>query len=76
LIKTTKKKVKVKFSFSSTVTGASFECKLDKGSFESCSSPKSYKVKLGKHKFSVQASGAAGTDPSAATFSFKVKKKQ
>lgn len=75
-IKTTKKKVKVKFSFSSTVAGASFECKLDKGSFEPCGSPKSYKVKLGKHKFSVQATSAAGTDPSAATFSFKVKKKQ
>jgi hypothetical protein len=76
LIKTTKKKVKVKFSFSSPVAGSSFECKLDKGSFEPCSSPKSYKVKLGKHKFSVQAISAAGTDPSAATFPFKVKKKQ
>lgn len=75
-IKTTKKKVKVKFSFSSTVAGASFECKLDKGPYEPCSSPKGYKVKLGKHKFSVQATSAAGTDPSAATFPFKVKKKQ
>jgi hypothetical protein len=75
-IKTTKKKVKVKFSFSSTDAGATFECKLDKGSFEGCSSPKSYKVKLGKHKFSVRATSAAGTDPSPATFSFKVKKKQ
>lgn len=75
-IQTTKKKVKVKFSFGSSVAGATFECKLDKGSFESCSSPESYKVKLGKHKFSVQATGAAGTDPSAATFTFKVKKKQ
>ena len=75
-IKTTKKKVKVKFGFSATVAGATFACKLDKGSYEPCSSPKSYKVKLGKHKFSVQATGAAGTDPSAATFSFKVKKKQ
>jgi hypothetical protein len=74
-IKTTKKKVKVKFSFSSTISGAAFECKLDKGSFEPCTSPKSYKVKLGKHKFSVQALSAGGTDPAAATFSFKVKKK-
>jgi len=74
-ITTTKKKVKVKFSFSSSVAAASFECKLDKGSFEACSSPKSYKVKPGRHKFSVQATSAAGTDPSAATFPFKVKKK-
>lgn len=74
-IKTTKKKATVRFSFSSTVVGAGFECKLDKGSFELCSSPKTYKAKLGKHKFSVQAVSAGGVDPSAATFTFKVKKK-
>ena len=75
-IKTKKKKVKVKFSFSSSVSGANFQCKLDKGSFKPCTSPKSYKVKLGKHTFKVKAVTAGGTDPSPATFSFKVKKKQ
>jgi len=73
-IKTKKKKVKVKFSFSSDVAGATFKCKLDKAAFEPCTSPKTYKVKLGKHTFSVEAVSGA-TDQTPATFSFKVKKK-
>ncbi len=54
---------------------ATFECKLDKGAFAPCTSPKTYKVKPGKHTFSVEAVAAAGTDATPATFSFKVKKK-
>jgi Glycine rich protein len=75
-IKTKKNKVKVKFSFSSDVTGATFMCMLDKGAFAPCTSPKSYSVKKGKHTFSVEAVGPGGTDASPATFSFKVKKKK
>jgi hypothetical protein len=74
-IKTKKKKVKVKFTFSSTVAGSSFKCKLDKGAFAPCTSPKSYKVKLGRHKFSVEAVNAGVVDPIAAAFEFRVKKK-
>jgi hypothetical protein len=75
-VKTKKKKAKVKFSFSSDVAGATFQCKLDKGSFAPCASPKTYKVKKGKHTFSVEAVGPGGTDATPATFSFKVKKKK
>ncbi|HEY7256565.1 MAG TPA: glycine-rich protein [Solirubrobacterales bacterium] len=75
-VKTKKKKAKVKFSFSSDLAGATFECKLDRSAFAPCSSPKSYKVKKGKHTFSVEAVGPAGTDATPATFSFKVKKKK
>jgi hypothetical protein len=74
-IKTKQKKITVKFGFSSDVSGATFKCRLDKGSFASCASPKSYKVKRGSHIFSVEAVTAGGTDPSPATFAFKVKKK-
>jgi hypothetical protein len=75
-IKTTKQKVSVRFSFSSASAGASFECRLDKGAFAPCSSPKSYKAKIGKHTFSVRAlTAAGGADQSPATFTFKVKKK-
>jgi hypothetical protein len=75
VIKTDKKKIKVKFGFSSSTAGATFKCKLDKGAFAPCTSPKTYKVKLGKHKFTVKAVSAGGTDPTPVSFSFKVKKK-
>jgi hypothetical protein len=71
-INTTKKKVKVKFTFSSDLAGATFKCKLDKAAFAPCTSPKRYKVKAGKHKFSVEAVKAGVTDPTPATFKFKV----
>lgn len=72
---TAKSTAKVKFTFSSDVAGTTFKCKLDKGSFVACTSPKTYKVKPGKHVFSVEAVGPGGTDPTPATFRFKVVKK-
>jgi hypothetical protein len=71
-VKTAKKRVKVKFTFSSPTAGATFKCKLDNAQFAPCASPKTYKVKAGKHKFSVEAVGGGLTDPTPATFSFKV----
>lgn len=71
-VKTDKAKVKVKFGFSSTVAGSTFQCKLDKAAFAPCASPKSYKVKPGRHKFSVEAVKGGVSDPTPATFSFKV----
>lgn len=73
-VKTAKNRVKVKFSFSSPTAGATFKCKLDKASFAPCASPKTYKVKPGKHKFSVEAINGGVSDPSPASFSFKVTK--
>jgi hypothetical protein len=75
-VKTRKGKVGVKFTFSAGVSGATFECKLDKGPYAPCGSPKSYKVKPGKHTFSVRAVGAGGTDSTPASFSFKVIKQK
>jgi len=65
-------KLKVKFGFSSDIAGASFQCKVDKGSFKTCRSPKSFKVKPGKHKFTVRAVGPGGTDATPVSYSFKV----
>lgn len=72
VIKTKKAKARVKFSFTSTRDDARFKCKLDKGPFAFCSSPKAYTVKPGKHKFSVQAESAGAADKTPATFKFKV----
>jgi hypothetical protein len=75
VVKTKKSKAKVKFKFSSNVTGATFKCKLDKGAFKSCASPKTYKVKPGKHKFSVKALSGGLVDSTPAKFAFKVIRK-
>ena len=76
VVKTKAAKAKVKFGFSASVAGATFKCKLDKGAFAPCASPKTYKVKAGKHKFSVVAETAGGADQSPATYNFKVVKKK
>jgi DNA-binding beta-propeller fold protein YncE len=71
------KKKSATFSFSSSEPGSTFECKLDDGAFEPCTSPHDVKVKKGKHKFEVRAKDAAGnTDPTPASQSWKVKKKK
>jgi len=65
-----------KFKFNSTVAGSSFECKLDKGKFKKCKSPKTYKkLKPGKHVFKVRAVGPTGlVDPTPAKKKFTVLK--
>ena len=77
------RKAPITFRFSSTTSGATFECALvkkpaKKGSkapkpkFAPCASPKKLKLKPGKYTFSVRAVSAGLTDPTAATSSFRV----
>jgi hypothetical protein len=62
-----------KFKFSSPTKGAKFECKLDKGKFKPCKSPKKYKgLKLGKHVFKVRAVANGLADPTPAKRQFKI----
>jgi hypothetical protein len=74
------KKKTATFSFGGTDARAvaSFECKLDSGGFEACTSPKAYSgLKKGSHTFSVRAVDAAGNvDPTPATRTWKVKRKK
>jgi hypothetical protein len=68
------KKRRATFKFSSTESGSTFRCKLDRGRFRVCSSPSRARVKKGKHRFKVRAIDAAGNpDPTPATWAWKVK---
>ena len=86
VVKITGAKATVKFTFSSTVAGSSFQCRLVKapvgkakkkktpvGSFGSCGSPKVLKLGPGKYRFAVRAVTASGAvDPTPAERAFKV----
>jgi len=66
-------KTKATFSFSASVTGAKFACKLDGKKKAACKSPKTYKkLKPGKHSFKVWATANGKTDASPAKFSWKI----
>jgi hypothetical protein len=67
---------KATFAFSSEA-GATFKCSLDGQPFSVCTSPLSFRVKIGRHSFVVFAKDAAGNvDDSPATASWTVKKRK
>jgi hypothetical protein len=76
--KTKKKSATIAFSGSDVRAVASFQCKLDSGSFESCTSPKTYSgLKKGSHTVSVRAVDTAdNVDLTPATRTWTVKKKK
>jgi hypothetical protein len=74
--KTKKKRTTFEFTGTDARAVASFQCKLDSGAFESCTSPHTVKVRKGKHHFEVQAVDGAGNVGSPASDDWKVKKKK
>jgi hypothetical protein len=62
-------------AFTSNESGSSFECKLDSGSWNGCTSPATYSsLALGSHQFSVRAKDAAGNvdaTPATATWTIE-----
>jgi CSLREA domain-containing protein len=67
-------KTTLKFKFTATEAGSTFQCKLDGKPFKPCRSPKTYKkLKPGKHVFKVRAIDRAGNvDPTPAKRKFTV----
>jgi Tol biopolymer transport system component len=68
------KTAKATYKFTSTEPGSTFSCRLDKGKFKACRSPRKLKhLKPGKHTFQVLATDAAGNaDSTPAKDSFRV----
>lgn len=65
------------FSFSATDTGggtiASYNCKVDSGSYTSCTSPQSYSsLASGTHTFYVQATDSAGNISSTQSYAWEI----
>ena len=77
IVKKPKKKSakrKVKFTFTSSEAGSTFDCKFDKAKkYTHCKSPLKKKLKPGKHKFAVRAIDKAGnSDATPAVWKFKI----
>jgi Ca2+-binding RTX toxin-like protein len=65
----------VAFGFASNEAGT-FRCKLDRGPFKPCRSPRRYRLAPGTHSFRVFAIDAAGNrDRSPALFSFRIRRR-
>jgi hypothetical protein len=61
------------FSLTDTESGVSYQCKLDTGSYTTCSSPTSYSsLAQAPHTFSVEAKDAAGNISSPSPYSWTV----
>lgn len=71
-IRTSKKRIKVHFRFREIGAQLGFLCKLDRQKFHRCSSPRSYRVGLGRHAFRVKANDPGGHDQTVTTFRFRV----
>jgi hypothetical protein len=80
-VKTKKRKAKVTIAFTSDQPGSTFQCKVDNGSFQSCTSPFTTKLKAKsgkgkKHTIEVRAVGPTGAvDLTPATVTVKAVKK-
>lgn len=80
VVKTRKKKAKVKFTFSSPTAGVGFQCSLTKlkgkktkaAPFKGCKSPKRYKLVPGRYRFQVRAVSGGVPDPTPAARKFKI----
>ena len=71
--KTTKRKAEIAFQ-APNAPDASFQCSLDGGDYDPCSSPETVKVRPGRHKFRVLATNETGSPESPVAVTWKVLK--
>ncbi|HET7121584.1 MAG TPA: calcium-binding protein [Solirubrobacterales bacterium] len=65
----------VAFRFSSSERGSRFRCRLDGKPYRDCTSPRRYRLGLGRHSFRVFAVDSSGNrDPSPAIVKFRVRR--
>jgi virginiamycin B lyase len=80
VVRTERKRAKVKFRFSSTTAGAKFQCALTRlkgkktkpAPFKGCKSPKVYRLGPGRYRFQVRAVAGGAVDPTPAARKFRV----
>jgi hypothetical protein len=63
-----------RFRFASDVAGATFQCRLDDNLPHRCTSPVTVKVKPGRHTFRVIAHGNQASDPTPASYRWRVRR--
>jgi hypothetical protein len=64
------------FKFNDVVPGVGFFCQLDKGAFQPCTSPKTYRhLKRGRHTFTVKSVDVEGHESIAQVAKFRVGKR-
>jgi Ca2+-binding RTX toxin-like protein len=77
LLRTKARTRRVSFRFTASERGSSFRCKIDRRPLRPCTSPRAYRVALGRHAFRVLAVDAAGNaDPTPAVFQFRLVRKR
>jgi virginiamycin B lyase len=85
VVRTSGKKATVRFTFSSSVAGSTFQCRLSRipagkkkkakasrVAFSSCRSPRVLKLGVGKYSFAVRAVAAGVPDASPSQYGFRV----
>ena len=70
-----KRRVKVTMRFRSSLGGSTFQCRVDRMKFSRCRSPKSYRLRRGKHVFQVRALRSGLIDMSPVKVKFRIVKK-
>ena len=59
-IRTHRRRVRVRFAFSTHADGATFRCRVDHGTARPCHSPRTLRLDRGRHRFRVRAVAANG----------------